>query len=149
ILAASLVAGCGAGEEEESDTGGTSKPTSPNQTPDQPKSNPTLSLSAIAVSEGNGAENLVPVEIRLSGASEQDITFDYEFVSGTALAGEDFVSSRGSATIAAGERNHQLSLMVNPDARYEADETLEVVLSNLNNAQTTGLRGNRAVITLQ
>src|SRR5690606_7543257 len=74
---------------------------------------------------------------------------DYEFVSGTALAGEDFVSSRGSATIAAGERNHQLSLMVNPDARYEADETLEVVLSNLNNAQTTGLRGNRAVITLQ
>ncbi|MHC1768281.1 MAG: Calx-beta domain-containing protein [Verrucomicrobiia bacterium] len=71
------------------------------------------------------------------------MTVEYATANGTARAGEDYVTSRGTATIPAGASTATISVPILDDALIEPDETFTVTLSNPVNAslaaeQTTG-----------
>ncbi len=67
--------------------------------------------------------------VSLSGPWDQDVTFDYSGVAGTAGSG-DFELATGSATIPAGSLSAEIAVRILADAEPEDDETFEVVLTN-------------------
>ncbi|NNF97756.1 MAG: type I secretion C-terminal target domain-containing protein [Desulfobacteraceae bacterium] len=62
-----------------------------------------------------------------------DLTFDYQSVDVSALAGSDYVAISGAGTIAAGDTSATIMVTVNSDANvFEGDETFTLDLSNFN-----------------
>lgn len=106
-----------------------------------------LSIGNCQAREGStSAEALFT--IRLSQVASRVVTVEYATADGTARAGEDYVSSRGTATIPAGASSATIPIPILNDNVIEPDETFAVVLSAANGAalaaeQTTGT----AVIT--
>ena len=80
-------------------------------------------------------KNVTPVdiEVSLSTASGRDVTADYAVTGGTATGG-DYTLAAGTVTILAGATTANVSLAVTNDATYEANETVEITLSNPTNA---------------
>ncbi len=99
---------------------------------------PVASIGAVQVVEGNsGTTNLV-FTISLSAASGLATTIDYATADGTATAGSDYVAKSGTLTIAAGQTSATVSIAVNGDTLYEANETLKLTLSNPSRATFAG-----------
>jgi len=103
---------------------------------------PILSSVANNVLEGDD----VAVEFSLSSASEKAITFDVLSSSSDATAGSDYVSLSQNVTINAGETSKTLSLSTIDDSTDEADEAINVSISNLVNASTSSESFNFSII---
>ena len=78
--------------------------------------------------------------------SEKAITFDVLSSSSDATAGSDYVSLSQTVTINAGETSKTLSLTTIDDSTDEADEAINVSISNLVNASTTSESFNFSII---
>ena len=95
---------------------------------------PGLSIADTSVAEGDaGSANLV-FTLTLSTASALDVTVEYATADGTATAGNDYTTTLGTATIAAGETQTTVTVPVLGDTLAEPDETLTLGLSNPTNA---------------
>ena len=64
-------------------------------------SKPSLVIDDISVAEGNAGAATALFTVTLSNPSENEISFDYATVDGTAVAGRDFSFSSGTATLRA------------------------------------------------
>jgi hypothetical protein len=84
----------------------------------------------------SGDESVTPVSIVIE-ITAADVTnpttVDYSITGGTALNGVD-VSCSGTATIAAGDTETTIDIIVNEDALAEGDETVEITLTNPTNS---------------
>lgn len=98
--------------------------------PPPPPALPTLSISDAAVQEGNSGTVNATLTITLSKAATSTVTVSYATQDGTAVAGQDYNSASGALSFAAGETQKTITIAVRGDATYEADETLQVRLSN-------------------
>ncbi len=101
-----------------------------------------LSISHCRAQEHSGGAG-AQFTIRLSEIVGRPVTVDYATADGTARAGEDYVASRGTATIPAGASTATISIPILDDLLIEPDETFTVTLSQPANAslaaeQTTG-----------
>ncbi|MCK4698916.1 MAG: hypothetical protein KAT38_01215, partial [Bacteroidales bacterium] len=84
-----------------------------------------------------GAENSTPafLTIRINLVDNTNPTsVDYAVTGGTAINGTDYVLADGTATIPATEISTTIQIDVTDDYYYESDETIEITLSNPNNA---------------
>lgn len=91
---------------------------------------PTVQFS---LSSSNGDEGSTPVNITitLSDTSAQNVTVDYAVTGGTATGGgDDYTLASGTLTIAAEDTTGDVSMTVVDDGDGEANETVEVTLSN-------------------
>ena len=61
--------------------------------------------------------------------ADEDITVDYVTMDGTAIAGEDYIMTSGTATILEGTSATTVTVMVIGDKDVELDETFKVILS--------------------
>ena len=95
---------------------------------------PSLTLSDASVTEGDAGQQVLSFTLTQSAVSGLDTTVSYTTVDGTASAGEDYTSSSGTATIAAGSTTATIQVNVSGDTLNEPDETLQVVLSAPQNA---------------
>lgn len=103
---------------------------------------PTLSVSDATVTEGAGnTDATLTFTVTLSTAAAQDVTVDYATADGTAVVGgqsaaggNDYASTNGTLTFAAGETSKTVSITVHGDDTDEADETFELDLSNASTA---------------
>ncbi len=97
----------------------------------QPQPDVTVSLSSSLLTVD---EQVGDVQVTASLSSETDtwVKVDYDLVSGTAVAGEDFVAASGTITIEPGETTQQIVVSIIDDDLREPppDETFTVVLSN-------------------
>ena len=96
---------------------------------------PLLTLSTADVNEDSG---VVVYTATLSAVSGLDISFSYLITDGTAIAGGDYATVSGSATILAGSNSTTVTTTVVVDAVYEADETVQLGVSGLSNATAAG-----------
>ncbi len=88
--------------------------------------------AAVSVNEAAGTAQLT---VKLSVASAFPITVKYATVAGgSATAGEDYTATSGTLTFAPGETSKTFTVDILNDALDEADETIDVTLSDPTNA---------------
>lgn len=113
---------------------------------------PVLSMSStrFSVAEGN-ADNVVGVDVTLSGAADKDVTFSYSTADGqkpAAHAGSDYTAvTNGTGTIRAGSTLGFVPVTINGDTTRENDEDFFVTISD--QSQNARLGGATTRITLQ
>ncbi|MDE0669548.1 MAG: SwmB domain-containing protein, partial [bacterium] len=87
---------------------------------------PALSVADAAGDEGGTASFVVT----LDRAAAATVTVSYATADGTATAGEDYSSTSGTLSFAAGERSKTVSVALSADDEAEDDETFTLTLSN-------------------
>jgi hypothetical protein len=90
-----------------------------------------FSSSSYSVSEGGGTATIT---VTLSAPSAQSITVQYATSNGTATAGSDYTGTSGTLTFAPGQTVQTFSVAVTEDSIDEANETVNLTLSNVTNA---------------
>jgi glucose/arabinose dehydrogenase len=108
-------------------------------------SQPTLSINDVMVTEGNAGTANATFTITLSPASGQTVTVQYATADNTATAGSDYVTASGTATFTPGQTSQQISVVVNGDTSFEANETFFVNLSNAVNASIGDNQGQGTI----
>lgn len=98
--------------------------------------------SNYSVSEDSG---IAVVSVALNTPSGRPITLNYATSNGTATAGDDYTTTSGTVTFAAGELTKNIVIPVRNDTMDEADETVNLALSNVDGA-TVGT--GTAVLTI-
>ncbi len=99
---------------------------------------PVATLTSATIVEGNAGPTTLVFTVTLSSVSGLPASFSYATSNGTASAGSDYGAASGTLTIAAGETSGTVSVTVNGDTLYEANETLTLTLSNASGATFTG-----------
>ncbi|MBB6521493.1 Calx-beta domain-containing protein, partial [Pseudoteredinibacter isoporae] len=92
---------------------------------------PSLSINDVTVNEGDGTATFT---VTLNPVAAGPVTVDYATNNGTATAGEDYTSSTGTLTFAAGVATQTITVPISDDALDENSENFNVVLSNANGA---------------
>ena len=92
-------------------------------------SQPSVSIGNASKAEGNSGTANMAFTVTLSKASSTPVTVKYATSNGTATAGQDYTSSTGTLTFAAGETSKTINVAVTGDATVEPDETFTVTLS--------------------
>jgi len=91
---------------------------------------PALSVSDVTIDEGDaGTTNLV-FDVTRTGDLSVASSVDFTTTNGSASAPEDFQAASGTLIFAAGESVKTIAVSVNGDTAIEADESMNVVLSN-------------------
>jgi hypothetical protein len=107
---------------------------------------PTISINDAAAPEGNSGTRSLLFTVSMSGATDQDVTVNYNLVDQSATAGSDYVGASGTITLFAGETTHTLAVTVNGDTNVEGNETFRVDLSNPTNATLADNQGIGTII---
>ena len=95
---------------------------------------PSLSIADVAVTEATGRTTAMTFTVTLSNSTGQVVTVNYQAVSGTAIAGQDFTAASGMLTIPAGQLSKTFNVVITGDTLIEQDETFTVKLSAPTNA---------------
>lgn len=91
--------------------------------------NPAISISDVAILEGNSGTANATFTVSLSNPSPKRISVDYATSGGTAVAGVDFLASSGILTFAKGETSRTITVPIVGDTLNEASESFFVDLS--------------------
>ena len=93
-------------------------------------------LPGLSIEDASGEEDAGTLEFRvtLDSESAKRVTVAYATADGTATAGEDYTSTSGTLTLAAGETSGTIEVEVHDDSVLEGSETLSVGLSAATNA---------------
>ncbi|MFH1852934.1 MAG: Calx-beta domain-containing protein, partial [Candidatus Neomarinimicrobiota bacterium] len=95
---------------------------------------PSIAFSS-TTSTGSEATSPVSLTVQLSAASARNVTVGYAATGGTASgSGTDYTLASGTATITAGATSTLINIVINNDAIFEDDETIEVELAGPTNA---------------
>ena len=94
---------------------------------------PTVKFSSTTYSANEGAST-ANITVTLSTVANGPVTIDYATSAGTASASEDFTTTVGTLTFAAGETSKVLTVPVVNDILDEEEEVFDVQLSNPNGA---------------
>ncbi|WP_187428407.1 hypothetical protein ROLI_038740 [Roseobacter fucihabitans] len=89
----------------------------------------SLLVSDALISENDTGTKQAVFEVRLSQASTEAITIDYETRDGTARAGSDYTAATGSVTFAAGQTVTTVSVDVIGDTAVEGSEQFSLVVA--------------------
>ena len=96
---------------------------------DDPSSGVQVSIGSSTIIEGNSGTRTFSMPVVLSKTSTSQVKVNYTTAPVTALAGSDYATKSGTATIAAGQTRTNVTVTETGDLTYEADETFSVVLS--------------------
>ncbi|OWY24595.1 T9SS C-terminal target domain-containing protein [Sphingobacteriales bacterium UPWRP_1] len=99
---------------------------------------PTLTINDITVNENAGTATL---QICTSGVSGSPITVQYVTSNSSAIAGSDYTTTSGTATIPAGQTCVNVTIPIIDDNINEPTETFTVNLTNPNNATIADPQG--------
>jgi Zn-dependent metalloprotease len=92
----------------------------------------SLSISDVAISEGNSGTKQAIFTIRLSAASPSSVSYSITTANGTALSGSDYVASGLSGQIIpAGQTSKVFNVTINGDVAREVTETFNVNVSSV------------------
>ncbi len=103
---------------------------------------PTISIGDVTVTEGNAGTVNATFTVSLSNASYQIVTVDWTSANNTATtADNDYTAANNTVTFVAGDVSETVSIVVNGDTTFEANETFFVNLSNATNATIADSQG--------
>lgn len=91
---------------------------------------PVVQVGSGTISEGNDGTQTLMLEVVLSAKAKVAVSVDYSTRDGTATAGADYLTARGTLTFKPGETRQGISLAILGDSRVETDETIHIDLAN-------------------
>ncbi|HEX8180914.1 MAG TPA: Calx-beta domain-containing protein [Pyrinomonadaceae bacterium] len=91
---------------------------------------PTFTIDNVTHAEGDAGPTSFVFTVTRSGATGLSADVGYTTQDETASAGSDYEAQTGTLTFAPNEMSKQITVTVNGDTTYEADETFRVVLSS-------------------
>ncbi|MCW5759543.1 MAG: hypothetical protein KIS90_07230, partial [Phenylobacterium sp.] len=97
----------------------------------------TIGIDDVTVTEGDSGASVATFTITRTGGTEA-FSVDYATAPGTASAGSDYVSASGTVMFGVGETSKTITVTINGDTEFEADETFFVNLANATNGVTIG-----------
>ncbi|WP_013322572.1 M10 family metallopeptidase [Gloeothece verrucosa] len=111
---------------------------------------PVISINNVTLEEGSSttanATKTLKFTVSLSNASSQSISVQYATADGTAVAGSDYITRKGTVTFNAGQTIQTFSVPIYTDTVVEEDEYFFANLSNPTNA-TLSVSQGKATIT--
>jgi len=102
---------------------------------------PALSMSDVTLSEGNTGAKIFTFKVNLNVASGQKVTVNYTTLDGTAMQPGDYAAKSGTLTFLPGQLSQSVTVSVQGDANWEADETFFVNLSGAVGATIADAQG--------
>ena len=106
---------------------------------------PSITFLAGATSSASEAAGTHNVVVEINTASGKDTPFDFAVTDAEATgSGTDYTLADGTLTISAGATTANIPIVINNDVLDEADENIEITLSNLG---TTSQNGSNVVHT--
>jgi subtilisin family serine protease len=96
---------------------------------DTPASGPVVNVGDTSVQEGHFGTPVMRFTITLATPATRQTSVNYVTSNGTAIAGEDYFATKGTAVFKAGEISKTVDVRVVGDVRVESDETLTMTLS--------------------
>jgi len=102
---------------------------------------PTVSIGNALNTEGNSGTKTLVFSISLSEPTSLAVTVDYATSGGDAAAGQDYETTNGTATIAAGTKATTIEVTILSDEEAEQDEQFEIIISNATNADISQNKG--------
>ena len=95
---------------------------------------PTVEFDATSSADSE-TQTTVNIAVSLSNTSDSTVTVDYAVTGGTATgSGTDYTLASGTLTFNSGETTKNITITVVNDPNEEANETIELTLSNPSNA---------------
>ncbi len=107
---------------------------------------PIVSISNTEIIEGNSGTTAAIFEVWLSFRSSLTVSVNYTPVDGTAISGEDYISSSGMVLFPPGNLTQTISVLVLGDTKIEENETFLVNLITPTNAILTNRQGIGTII---
>ncbi|MCM3872256.1 MAG: CSLREA domain-containing protein [Pyrinomonadaceae bacterium] len=102
---------------------------------------PSIAISDTSITEGDSGTVSATFTVSMSTFSSQTVTVNFATASGTATAGSDYQTSTGTVTFTPLETTKAVTVIVNSDVSFEANETFFVNLSNPVNATISDSQG--------
>ncbi len=102
---------------------------------------PVLAISSVAVMEGATGRKLAVFAVSLSEPARETVTVRWNTARGTATAGRDYRSNRGTLVIKPGQQSGTIRVWVFGDRARESDETFFVDLASPVGATLSGTAG--------
>ena len=93
-----------------------------------------ISISDVTISEGDAGTQTVIFTVSRTGTAA--FAVDFSTANGTATAGSDYLAKSGTLNFAAGQASQTVSVTINGDSTFEANETFFVNLTNATNGGT-------------
>ena len=107
---------------------------------------PTLSINNVNITEGNTGTRNANLTVTLSAARTVPVTVRFATANGTATAGSDYNAQTGTLTIAAGQTQGTIAIVIRGDTVTEPNETLFVNLSNATGATIAVGQGRITIV---
>ena len=107
---------------------------------------PSISVRDVVVAEGNSGTTQATFVVALSAAASQPVSFSFATANGTATAGSDYTAATGASSLAAGEVEKQVVVLVTGDTVDEVQETFFLDISNVQNATVNTSRGTAFIV---
>jgi Ca2+-binding RTX toxin-like protein len=89
----------------------------------------TATIGDVQSAEGNSGTTAFTFTVTLDRAATGTLSLAYATLDGTALAGQDFATSTGTLTFAAGQRTASATVAVTGDTVFEAAETFRLQIT--------------------
>jgi hypothetical protein len=103
---------------------------------------PSLTISDVSRSEGQGGQTAFVFTVSLSAPSSRIVSVNFSTADGTATrADNDYLRNSGTLKFAPGETTKTITVLVNGDTKIEATERFFVNLSRARNAVIAGRQG--------
>ncbi|WP_170113289.1 beta strand repeat-containing protein [Ahniella affigens] len=102
---------------------------------------PSVTISDVIITEGNGGATNAVFAVNLSMASGQTVSVTYSTADGTAAEPSDYTNTSGTLMFAPGQTSQNVSVPVIGETLPEANETFFVNLSGAVNATITDSQG--------
>ena len=97
-----------------------------------------ISIDDATLTEGDSENLTAELTVSLSQAPTDTLTVDFRTANDTAIAGEDYQTTSGTLTFAAGETSKTIAVTVLGDTVEESDESFGVVLENATYSNAAG-----------
>jgi hypothetical protein len=107
---------------------------------------PSISVRDAVVVEGNSGTTQATFVVALSATASQSVSLSFATSNGTATAGSDYIATSGAVSFAPGELEKPVVVLVNGDTVDEAQETLFLDISNVQNATVSSNRGTGFIV---
>ncbi|MFL5938528.1 MAG: Calx-beta domain-containing protein, partial [Gaiellaceae bacterium] len=108
---------------------------------------PTLSISSVSVTEGNGGTTAATFTVTLSYTPTAPVTATWNTADGTAtVASGDYAAASGVLTFGVGQTSQTVTVMVKGDTLFELNEMFTVVLSSPSGATIATGTGTGTIV---